>query len=77
MVAFPGLDFTRKEMTMVGSRASVDCFPESLELIAARQDPLSGDRDRLRARTRRRPSSTASRTTTARLHKAIFLKEPA
>ena len=34
MVAFPGLDFTRKEMTIVGSRASVNCFPESLDLIA-------------------------------------------
>ena len=34
MVQFPGLDFTRKEMTIVGSRASVNCFPESLELLA-------------------------------------------
>jgi 2-desacetyl-2-hydroxyethyl bacteriochlorophyllide A dehydrogenase len=34
-VTFPGLDFTRKEMTIVGSRASVDCFPESLELLAS------------------------------------------
>jgi L-gulonate 5-dehydrogenase len=33
-VTFPGLDFTRKEMTVVGSRASVDCFPESLALLA-------------------------------------------
>jgi L-gulonate 5-dehydrogenase len=34
MVQFPGLDFTRKEMTMVGSRASVNCFPEALALLA-------------------------------------------
>lgn len=34
MISFPGLDFTRKEMTIVGSRASVNCFPESLELLA-------------------------------------------
>lgn len=34
-VEFPGLDFTRKEMTVVGSRASVNCFPESLELLAS------------------------------------------
>jgi L-gulonate 5-dehydrogenase len=34
MVSFPGLDLTRKEMTLVGSRASVNCFPESLELLA-------------------------------------------
>jgi L-gulonate 5-dehydrogenase len=34
-VSFPGLDFTRKEMTVVGSRASVNCFPESLQLLAS------------------------------------------
>lgn len=34
-VALPGLDFTRKEMTIVGSRASVNCFPEALQLLAA------------------------------------------
>lgn len=34
-VSFPGLDFTRKEMTVVGSRASVDCFPEALALLAS------------------------------------------
>lgn len=33
-VTFPCLDFTRKEMTIYGSRASVDCFPEALALIA-------------------------------------------
>jgi L-gulonate 5-dehydrogenase len=34
-VRFPGLDFTRKEMTVVGSRASVNCFPEALDLLAS------------------------------------------
>jgi L-gulonate 5-dehydrogenase len=34
-VSFPGLDFTRKEMTIVGSRASVNCFPEALDLLAS------------------------------------------
>ncbi len=34
-VTLPGLDFTRKEMTILGSRASVRCFPESLELLAS------------------------------------------
>ncbi len=34
-VALPGLDFTRKELTIVGSRASVDCFPEALALLAS------------------------------------------
>ena len=33
-VSFPALDFTRKEMTVVGSRASVGCFPEAIELLA-------------------------------------------
>ena len=34
-VTFPGLDFTRKELTVVGSRASVGCFPEALALLAS------------------------------------------
>ena len=34
-VSFAGLDLTRKEPTIVGSRASVGCFPESLSLLAA------------------------------------------
>lgn len=34
-VTLPGLDFTRKEMTVLGSRASVNCFPESLQLLAS------------------------------------------
>nr|MDQ3327785.1 zinc-binding dehydrogenase [Chloroflexota bacterium] len=33
-VSFPALDWTRKEMTVHGSRASVDCFPEALQLLA-------------------------------------------
>lgn len=37
MIEFPGLDFTRKEMTVVGSRASVNCFPEALDLLASGQ----------------------------------------
>lgn len=34
-VQFPGLDWTRKEMTVVGSRASVNCFPDALQLLAS------------------------------------------
>ena len=34
-VTLPGLDFTRKEVTILGSRASVDCFPEALALLAS------------------------------------------
>jgi L-gulonate 5-dehydrogenase len=37
MVSMPGLDFTRKEMTIVGSRASVNCFPEALRLLSGGQ----------------------------------------
>lgn len=36
-VSFPGLEFTRKAMTIVGSRASVNCFPEALDLLASGQ----------------------------------------
>jgi L-gulonate 5-dehydrogenase len=35
-VSLPGLDLTLKEMTTVGSRASVGCLPESLDLLARR-----------------------------------------
>ncbi len=34
-IQMPGLDFTRKEMTIVGSRASTQCFPESLALLSS------------------------------------------
>ncbi len=33
-VAFPGLDLTRNEVTLHGSRASTGCFPEALRLLA-------------------------------------------
>lgn len=36
-VQFPGLDLTRKEMTLLGSRTEVNCFPEALELLASGQ----------------------------------------
>jgi L-gulonate 5-dehydrogenase len=35
MIEIPGLDLTRKEMTIVGSRASANCFPEALGLLAS------------------------------------------
>ncbi len=34
-ISIPGLDITRKEMTLLGSRASVNCFPEALQLLAS------------------------------------------
>jgi L-gulonate 5-dehydrogenase len=33
-VTLPGLDLTRKEMTILGSRASVNCFGKALDLLA-------------------------------------------
>jgi L-gulonate 5-dehydrogenase len=34
-VTLPGLDFTRKEVNLFGSRNSVNCFPEALALLAS------------------------------------------
>ncbi len=34
-VPFPGLDLTRREMTILGSRTQVGCFPEALALLAS------------------------------------------
>lgn len=75
-VAFPGLDLTRKEMTIVGSRASTGCFPESLDLLASGAirypDVATGfalaEAPAVFDRLARDPSS---------LHKAVFLKEAA
>jgi L-gulonate 5-dehydrogenase len=73
-VTFPGLDFTRKEMTIVGSRASTACFPESLALLASGKIryPDIGSEFKLReapgvfARLADNPGA---------LHKAVFLTE--
>jgi L-gulonate 5-dehydrogenase len=46
-VTLPGLDFTRKEMTILGSRASTGCFPEALRLIAEGHIRYLGIADRL------------------------------
>jgi L-gulonate 5-dehydrogenase len=34
-VTLPGLDFTRKELNLLGSRNSVNCFPEAISLLAS------------------------------------------
>jgi L-gulonate 5-dehydrogenase len=34
-VTLPGLDFTRKEVNVLGSRNSVNCFPEALAQLAS------------------------------------------
>jgi L-gulonate 5-dehydrogenase len=46
-VSLPGLDFTRKEMMILGSRASTGCFPEALRLIAEGRIRYLGIADRL------------------------------
>jgi L-gulonate 5-dehydrogenase len=74
--AIPALDLTRKEMTILGSRASADCFPEALGLIAAGRIryPAIGSRFDLAeapavfARLDADPGA---------LHKAVFVTEPA
>lgn len=76
MIAFPGLDFTRKEMTIVGSRASVDCFPESLALIAAGK--IRYPEIATRFALNEAPAVFDRLANPGKpLHKAIFLKEPA
>lgn len=76
MIAFPGLDFTRKEMTIVGSRASVDCFPESLALLAGGSIRYPDIATRFALSDA--PAVFDRLTNPGKpLHKAIFLKEPA
>jgi L-gulonate 5-dehydrogenase len=74
-VAFPGLDFTRKEVTLHGSRASADCFPEALRLLA------QGHVHYLKIATRMALSDAPAAFATlaanpAAHHKIIFSLEP-
>ena len=73
-VSFPGLDLTRKEATILGSRASVDCFPKSLRLIA------EGDIHYTKMATRFRLDEAPSvfdrlAASPGALHKAVFMAE--
>jgi len=36
-VTFEGLDFTRKELTILGTRTEVKCFPEAIRLLASKK----------------------------------------
>ena len=76
MVAFPGLDFTRKEMTVVGSRASVNCFPESLDLLARGAIHYPDVASSFALRDAPDVFGRLAESASA-LHKAVFLKEPA
>lgn len=40
-VTFPGLDFTRKEMTILGSRNSANVFGEAVRFVVEQQDVVS------------------------------------
>jgi L-gulonate 5-dehydrogenase len=75
-VQLPGLDLTRKEVTLHGSRASVDCFPEALRLLAsgAIRYPSIGTRVRLSEA----PEVFARLAeNTDAYHKAVFVMEAA
>lgn len=74
-IAMPGLDFTRKEMTIVGSRASVNCFPEALDLLAsgAITYPKVASKFSLWEAPR---VFAALADHTLSVHKAVFVREP-
>jgi L-gulonate 5-dehydrogenase len=73
-VSFPGLDFTRKEVTLLGSRASVDCFPEALRLIA--EGHIHYPKIASRFRLQDAPAIFAKLADNPMaLHKAVFLSE--
>jgi L-gulonate 5-dehydrogenase len=75
-ITFPGLDLTRKEMSILGSRASVDCFPESLELLA--RGAIRYPEVATRFALGEAPAVFDRLANPGQpLHKAIFVKEPA
>jgi len=73
-VTLPGLDFTRKEVTILGSRASVDCFPESLALIASGKVRYPRIASRFALSQAPAVFAKLAENPTA-LHKAVFLSE--
>lgn len=75
-VTFPGLDFTRKEVTILGSRASADCFPEAIELIASGRINYAKIASAFALERAPEIFATLAHDPMA-LHKAVFLKEPA
>lgn len=75
-ITLPGLDLTRKEMTILGSRASVDCFPEALDLLASGQIHYPKIASSFSLDEAPAVFSTLADNPTA-LHKAIFVLEDA
>lgn len=75
-VTFPGLDFTRKEVTILGSRASVDCFPEALALLASGKIQYPKIASRFALAEAPGVFRTLADNPMA-MHKAVFIMEPA
>jgi len=75
-IAFPGLDFTRKEVTILGSRASVDCFPEALQLLASGKIHYPKIASRFVLAEAPAVFARLAENPTA-LHKAVFVPEAA
>jgi L-gulonate 5-dehydrogenase len=71
-VSFPGAELVSKEMTIVGSRASVDCFPESLNLLAGRS--IHYPKIATRFALDQGPSVFDDIVTGKPLHKAVFVE---
>jgi L-gulonate 5-dehydrogenase len=74
-VTFPGLDFTRKEVTILGSRASVDCFPEALALLASGRIRYPAIASRFALAEAPGVFARLAADPMA-LHKAVFMLEP-
>jgi L-gulonate 5-dehydrogenase len=75
-VQLQGLDLTRKEVTLHGSRASVDCFPEALGLIAS--GAIRYPRVATRVELAEAPDVFARLAESAdAYHKAVFVSEVA
>lgn len=72
-VSWPGLDLTRKEMTIVGSRASTGCFPESLDLLARGAIRYPGIATAFALTEAPRVFADLARDSSS-LHKAVFLR---
>jgi L-gulonate 5-dehydrogenase len=74
-ITFPGLDFTRKEVTILGSRASVDCFPEALTLLGSEKIRYPSIASRFELAQAPEVFARMAENPMA-LHKAVFMVDP-
>jgi L-gulonate 5-dehydrogenase len=72
----PGLDLTRKEVTLHGSRASVDCFPEALRLLSSGAIRYPGIATRVELEQAPGVFARLAESADA-YHKAVFVTESA